>query len=558
MRRGRGILISALAALSAIVLSACAGLPTSGPVNEGLSAQEEGGAPDLSFIPDRPQPGATPEEIVEGFIRAGSGPAGGWSRAFEFLAPGTEWNPNAGVIIDVSSERNPSAFDSDSVTMTVATVATVDDRGAYEPSEGGTTPLPFELARQADGEWRITDAPDGIVLDRDVFTSVFRDYSLMYFDPTWTYLVPDVRWFATTNIATRITDALVNKPRSDWLIESVSTAFPDEVTASPAVPVASGLAEVTLSSEAGGVDQTTLNRMQTQLEASLAGAGITSVDMRVGNASLSAETVITRRTTVTGPPLVQIEQGFGFLVGDDLSSIPGLSAAMDGVAATSVQVSPNRDAAAVRLTDGMAVRVGADGSLSEVDSRADLADPSIDPQGVIWSVPRSAPQSVIARLPDGRVIQIADAWPDATHLDAMVVSRDGTRIAALVTSGGRTAVWIAGVIRGTDMSAPARLSDPVLLGTVLGTGVGLAWLDDTTVGALSTDAGSTLVLEQLIGGPGSPSGGPDGVTSIAGGSNISSVRLRGEDGKIYVKRGANWQETVTDVLVLATQQGMPE
>lgn len=558
MRPGRGILISMLGALAVIVLSACAGLPTSGPVNEGLAAQEEGGAPDLSFIPDRPQPGATPEEIVEGFIRAGSGPAGGWSRAQEFLAPGTEWNPNAGVTIDVSSNRTPTLVDDTTVTMALATVATVDDRGTYEPSEGGETPLTYELARQGDGEWRITDAPDGIVLDRDVFTNVFRSYSLMYFDPSYTYLVPDVRWFAATNIATRITDALVNKPRSDWLADSVVTAFTEGVTASPAVPVASGLAEVTLSNEAAGVDQTSLDRMLTQLEASLQGAGITAVDMLVGNAVLAAEPVPITRTTVTGPPLVQVEQGFGFLVGDDLSTIPGLSSAMDGVTASAVQVSADRDAAAVRLTAGTSVRIGADGSVAEVDSRPDLVDPSIDPQGVIWSVPRSSPQSVIARLPDGRVIQVAGAWPGASQIDAMVLSRDGTRVAALVTAGGRTEVWIAGVVRGPDDAAPTRLSDPVSLATVVGSGVGLAWLDDITVGALSRDGESTLILEQLVGGPGSRSDAPEGVTSIAGGSNISSVRLRGADGTIYVKRGANWQETVSGVLVLATQQGTPQ
>ena len=50
------------------------------------------------------------------------------------------------------------------------------------------------------------------MLDRDVFPSVFHDYSVMYFDPTWEYLVPDVRWFPTANAASRVADALVNEP----------------------------------------------------------------------------------------------------------------------------------------------------------------------------------------------------------------------------------------------------------------------------------------------------------------------------------------------------------
>ena len=74
MTRRRGILTTLLA-VAALALSACAGLPTSGPVTPGLPAGTDAGNPDFSFRPDSPQPGATPEQIVTGFIRAGSGPA---------------------------------------------------------------------------------------------------------------------------------------------------------------------------------------------------------------------------------------------------------------------------------------------------------------------------------------------------------------------------------------------------------------------------------------------------------------------------------------------------
>lgn len=557
MTRGRSILSLALAALVASGLVACAGLPTSGPVNEGLPAEEEGGAPDLSFIPDRPQPGATPEQIVDGFIRAGSGPAGGWARAQEFLAPGAEWNPNAGVIVDISGERDAAQVDADTVTMSVVTVANVDERGSYVPSDGGEIPLTFELAQMADGEWRITDAPDGIVLSRDVFPTVFGSYSLMYFDPSWTYLVPDVRWFPTTNTATRITDALVNKPRPEWLAASVGTAFPEGVTASPAVPVAAGVAEVTLSTDVRGVDQITLDRMLTQLEMSLAGAGIASVEIVSGGTALAAEPVEVRRTTVTGPPLVVVDGGFGFLVGNDLSTIPGLSSAMSGVDPAAIQVGPDRDAAAVKLVDGTVVRVNADGSVLEADARDRLVDPTIDPLGAVWSVPRDDPQALIAHLPSGRVVEISDAWADAATIDAMSVSRDGTRLAAVVTAGGTSAVWVAGVVRGPD-DAPTRLGDPLILGVLEGTGLGLAWLDDTTVGILTDQEGVRAVVEQPVGGPAERDTAPPDTISIAGGSSVSTVRLLDAGGTVFVARGANWQQTASDVRVLATQQGIPE
>ena len=562
MKRRRSIFAAVLVMACALALTACAGLPTGGAVQEGREAGSDAGPPDISFRPNGPQPGATPEQIVDGFLLAGSGPAATagsseWSTAREFLGASisSQWNPSAGVTIDQLTARQPRLIDENTVQVSIVPIATVDDKGAYDRADGGTIVLTFDLGKNADGEWRIARAPDGIVLDSTTFTQVFQHYSLAYFDPTWTFLVPDVRWFPRTNTATRIADALINKPPSDWLAPAIKTAFPEEVGANPAVPVASGVAAVTLT-DALGVDQTSLDRMQTQLEASLGGAGVSEVEMLVDNTVLPAQPVATRRTAVTGPALARIEQGFGFLTGDELTEIPGLSEAMADVDSSAIQVAPDRNLAAVQTTDGSVARVPATGSVSVLDSRPGLVNPTVDPSGVIWTVPADSPQAVVAFLPDGRASQIAAAWPGATHIGGMAVSRDGARMAALVTSGNRTSVWIAGIVQVDGV--PKGLSEAFELGVVEGTGVGLAWLDDTTVGVLAADGTATVVLEQLVGGPGATTPGPEGAASIAGANSISSVRLRGADGTLYIKRGANWQETASGILVLATQQGTPE
>jgi hypothetical protein len=89
MTRARGIL-ALLLAVCAIVVTGCAGFATGGPPEYGLqNGEADNGSQNLVFIPNRPQPGATPQQIVEGFIDAGSGPgvAGNWTVAREFLAP---------------------------------------------------------------------------------------------------------------------------------------------------------------------------------------------------------------------------------------------------------------------------------------------------------------------------------------------------------------------------------------------------------------------------------------------------------------------------------------
>jgi hypothetical protein len=47
------------------------------------------------------------------------------------------------------------------------------------------------------------------------------------------------------------------------------------------------------------------------------------------------------------------------------------------------------------------------------------------------------------------------------------------------------------------------------------------------------------------------------VAAIAGASSVDTVRLRGPKGELFVRRGSNWQQTASGVIVLATQQGMP-
>jgi hypothetical protein len=556
----RGVLAAVLA-LCALVLSACGGFPTSGPVvygNETGVAGDE--SQNFAFLPNLPQPGASPAEIVEGFINAGTGPGtdAAWAVAREFLAPEFrgQWNPRASVTVDIAADRIYTESDEGSVDFSYDAVATVDDRGAYERAELAERNFAFQLEQQPDGEWRITEAPDGVVVDRDRFPQVFHRYSVMYFDPTWQYLVPDIRWFPPGNAASSISRALVNEPASEWLAASVVTAFPEGVAFSVVV-TEGGVARVELSEDAASAGRETLDRMLTQLESSLAGAGVLDVEMTTATTPLTAEPVVTRSTRVAAAPLVRTENAFGFLAGDEIDPIPGLTEAVLETAPQAVQVAADRDVAAARLGTGEVVRLHAEAAEVEyLDNRAGLTDPTIDPAGNVWTVPRDQPAAVRVYTRSGDVVDITDAWPNATAIGAMALSRDGTRLAATVTASGRTMLWAAGVIRDAD-GLPVALSAPVTLAIVGAPATGVTWIDDTTVGLLATGDGEATVLEQTVGGPSTSTSAPADSASIAGGNGLSSVRLRTADGTMFVKRGVTWQPTATGVLVLATQQGAP-
>jgi hypothetical protein len=499
-------------------------------------------------------------QIVEGFVRAGSGPGLGarWDRAREFLTEefASVWNPEAAVTVDVLEDRVPTETPQGDVELAITALATVDDLGTYERAAVGERVLPFELV-QEDGEWRISLAPDGVVLDENVFPRVFHRYGVMYFDPSWQYLVPDARWFPTTNSAGRVARALVNGPPSDWLAESVESAFPESVEVVAAVPVTGNVAQVDLNEAALSADPQTLDRMYTQLLESLRTANITDVELTVESVPIDAEAVRVRSTRVPGAPLVLTADGFGFITGGDtLDPVPGISPLVEQYTPVALQLAPDREVAAARLETGEVMRFREDETFEVVDSRPGLVDPSIDPFGMVWSVPREEPAAVRVILPDLSAVDVADAWPGTTSITAMAVSRDGSRVAAIVSAGGRSGLWVAGIVRGTDR-VPVRLGAPVQLAEVAN-GIGLAWLDDGSVGVLSGDAEGSAILEQVVGGAGTRSSAAAGMVTIAGGTSLSSARLRADDGTLYVKRGTGWQPTASDVLLLATQQGAPE
>ncbi|MEU1972467.1 hypothetical protein ABZ477_12465 [Microbacterium sp. NPDC019599] len=556
MSRRRGI-VAALVA-GALLLAGCAGLPTAGPVTPGLPADAEAGSPDFAFKPDSPQPGMSPEEIVDGFIRAGTGPGvdGTWSVAKEYLAPDTPWDPRAGVTIDRPGDRVFSTPAEDEVVLTVAPVANIDDIGAYAPSEEQSTPLPFRLALQSDGEWRITEAPDGLVLDTSQFSTVFRRASLMYFDATWEFLVPDVRWFPAINAATYVADALVDGPRAPWLAASVGSAFPDSVSMRPSVPVDEGVAQVVLDSAAIELSPDTLSRMQAQLTASLRSVGVTAVEMSAGTTPLDVEPASTRSTRVNSLPLVLTEEGFGFLSGDQLEPIEGLSEAIEGTDPVAIQVSPDRDFAAVRLVGGSVARVEAGGDVLEFDQRQGLIDPTVDPSGYSWSVPRDRPSALSAFAAGSEEFPIDGAWPEASQVTAMSISRDGSRLAAILVSGGRTSVWVSGVVRDTE-GVPSALGEPSLvLANLDSPGTAIGWLDDVTVGVLDGTGSDAEMIEFLVGGPAVATAAPASSVQLAGAQG--AVRVKDADGRLYAKRGATWPQMASGILVLATQQGSPQ
>jgi len=182
------------AALAALLLavSACSTVPSTSPTMQITQAPTR--APeDVGIEPLPPEPGATPEEIVRSFIDAAASSRPGHPVAREYLAPepAGSWSDEAGITV-LSPDYAAITTEAGSVAVTANVIGTVDQRGVFAVAGPGVFTRNFTL-EQVDGEWRISDPPDGLIILEPDFVRLYDQLAAYFLDPTVQRVVPDPR-----------------------------------------------------------------------------------------------------------------------------------------------------------------------------------------------------------------------------------------------------------------------------------------------------------------------------------------------------------------------------
>ncbi|MDR1767217.1 MAG: LpqB family beta-propeller domain-containing protein [Propionibacteriaceae bacterium] len=182
-----------MAALAAV--SACSSVPTSGPV-EYHTPQASQVATSVRVAPLPPAADADQSLIVEGFLHAMSVYQPGYAIARLYLTQEASltWNPDAGVT--VYEEGYPPQPSGDSVVLTAPLKGTVDAEGAYHVA-AGQVKQDFGLVKDANGQWRISTPPEGLLVSRYLFTTSYLSVNLHYLDNDGRMLVADPVWLAS-------------------------------------------------------------------------------------------------------------------------------------------------------------------------------------------------------------------------------------------------------------------------------------------------------------------------------------------------------------------------
>lgn len=495
-------------ALPVVLLAACGGLPDRGPV-EVEPAQPSGSAAPFDFNPPGPVRDASPEQVVAGFLRAVQATRASSAAASEFLteAAATRWRPDRRTIV-YGAARTRS--DGATVTVRLDDAFSLDTTGRFA---GGLTGAARDLALRVtreDGEWRIAELPDALVVPRSYFASSFRPYSLFFLDSTGSMLVPErvhLRW--GPQLPTRLVDGLLAGPAvGAGGVER--TSFPPGAQLGVSVPVREDkVAVVPLTGDALDLDGQQVERMFAQLAWTLRQVSdVEAIRVTVGGTPVeppvavpeSGDGVAVSAFEGFGPATDDAPEAlFGVrdgqvveVVGDEeqvVAPVP-LPAARSTVAELAVSVSGDRFAVVAEGARRV-VTFGRDGE-RQVDYQGDDVRSLMWDRGDrLWVVDRRGGGSVTVL--DGEVAtRLPLAGADGSGVVDAALSRDGTRLALLRRSAAGPVIAVARVRRDGD-GVPVRLTAARELTTAdqLHGPRAVAWWDASTVAVLTRPSATT-------------------------------------------------------------------
>ncbi|MFX0575566.1 MtrAB system accessory lipoprotein LpqB [Nocardia nepalensis] len=186
--------LGAAAVAALLVLTGCASLPES-------SAPQALGTINRQPTSDGPPPpigGRDPDLLLRDFLQATADPANRHLAARQYMTPtaSAQWDDAAGTLIVDRADTLRESRSGDKATYVIRAhkVGELAADGAYRAIDA---PLENKIEMtKVDGEWRIDELPDGVVMEQTAFAKSYRRYVLYFIDPSGTTLVPDLRWIS--------------------------------------------------------------------------------------------------------------------------------------------------------------------------------------------------------------------------------------------------------------------------------------------------------------------------------------------------------------------------
>ena len=545
--RLRKILWGCLGVVALLAPSACSSLPQTGEPHEfAIEAPQRDPVRQFGAAP---QVGSSPTLLVEDFLRAtAAGMYDDFATARLYLQPeaSATWRPNLQVAV-FSSDFSPSPELKDrqgelaQVSLSLSTVGTVNESGVLSVSvTPGSVSTEFTLTLNEDGEWRIAELADGVILSQSAFTNAYQNVNLLFPSSDLSGLVPDPRWYPRSRVAAYLMQGLIEGPVESLVPAVVGDLAADLTMPTAGVEVQDRVAMIDLegNSSSSEAERSALIWQISQTVTQV--ASVQSVEIRLNGVELD-------ESDVPSGPSYRLDRAVGLLDGAVVLGSTSLSTEIanpeaTGAGAANPAIGPVEGAPVAWVnSEPSRLAVMTLGSAQPRDVPiAGVTAPSIDRFGVVWASSTDAPGVVWAVAPGREPVQVP--VPFDGEVAAVRVSPDGSRALLLTRGSAGSQVWLA-TIRRNDVDAQYSFEAVTELDLFPARVEALTWVGETTVAALvpENDAESTIEVFTLGGWLQTLSAPPE-ISAITAGSTLGSLLVQRPDGTAFQRAGAAWIE----------------
>lgn len=589
----------ACAAVGALLLTGCASMPSGGDVQRVDTPSRTEAEAAVRVYGVSPEKGATPAQIVWGFLEATTSDEATFPTANKYLTERAQgnWKPfsgttvlSGGPTVTRKGARDEAATDAYTVVQVTGTrIGAVDGTRRFSPGEGPHESL-FHLVR-VEGEWRIDSLPNGLILGEADFQRIYRSVNKFYYAAYGpeAAAVPGGREVLVADpiyvrrLIDPVTDlvrALLSGP-SSWLEPVVTSSFPSGTRLSRNERLSlDDSGELTVRLQGA---ETVRNRplvchqMATQLLHTVQGQASAKVN-RVVLASTDGGRLCDQtwdEASASAPGRLDGEASQQYFI-DAERRVVGLdeddqeATPVGGVLGrgeqdlNSVAVSRDETTAAVVAANDQKLFVAPLSSGQELGSPVLTSDkggedglsaPSWDGLGDLWIADRDPDRPRLLRLRDGTGELAEVSVPDlgeGERITALRVASDGVRIALLVERDGHQTLELGRIARrgtagDTELSVENLRSVAPQMEEVTAT----SWAGGSRLVVVGREAGGVQQL-QFMETDGSavhvpPLPGINDVTGVAASEDERKpVLADSAEGIVRLLPEANWRKLTDD------------
>lgn len=487
-------------------LVGCADIPDSGPVTK-VNANRGTDESTVRYSPAGPSKGATPKEIISGYLDAMLAYPVTTGTAASFLTPDAAraWKYSAGVTIyaepqvstpvvrDNAGGVEKPALD---VGLDVVEDARLDSQGRFDRVDARKK-FTFRLT-QTKGQWRITNPQSGFLINRKFFDDYYRPFNDYFFDRAGKRLVADPIYLPVGDqLTTALISSLLMGPRG-LLGKTARTYAPDGTRLSTSVPLRDdGLAEVQFADDLNSLSSGAQDKLSAQIIWTLrqvdqiTGVRITGGDnvLYPGNRGIQS----VDSWAAFGPRF-----GDGGFYGVQKNKIVELTGrdvrAVDGPwgkdARQAADIAVDSDQLAVVNGAGSTLTIGRfDKTKVSTYVGKGFLRPVWDDTGMVWTLDRPGSTTRLRLFDDTRFRQIPIGILEKFRIESFALSPDSARYAFIAMVGGASQIYVGSILRDAA-DAVISLDAPQLLAPNGANFTGprsISWATSTSVTFLADD-----------------------------------------------------------------------